>query len=349
MLCVYQITPDQIDERAQGTPLAWIISKTDPEPKGVVYVRGASFVEDDVNVEKALEREKPITLTKPFYASGTVKLMRKSSSMPTLASAVDLLSGKTGKAATPKSRKRTASEAEDDDDQAANAVADGKDDTPLTSASSSQDEKEEDDEVDIFMPIPIADTFRIAVFGATGTGKSKWTADNPMRAYSMLHPENKICVWTYFDHDPAFDHIKTVEYKDIDDSIVETPPKTSEFENTLMIFDDIEALPKSVRDVMVKFRDQCLACGRKLGISTISIMHEIHAGHLTKTSITECDEIVIFSQGNGNIKPVKKLLLEKFGLSYRNTMSVIDSPTRWVLVKKSYPKVIMTPREIRAV
>lgn len=342
MLCVYQITPDQIDERAQGTPLAWIISKTDPEPKGVVYVRGASFVEDDLNVEKDLERERPVTLTKPFYASGTVKLMRKSASMPTLASAVDLLS-KEKHTATSKSKKRTAAEAaEEHGDDHAN---DDDDDTGVNVVS----QKDDDEEIDIFMPIPIADTFRIAVFGATGTGKSKWTADNPMRAYSMLHPENKICVWTYFDHDPAFDHIKTVEYKDIDDSIVETPPKTSEFENTLMIFDDIEALPKNVRDVMVKFRDQCLACGRKLGISTISIMHEIHAGHLTKTSITECDEIVIFSQGNGNIKPVKKLLLEKFGLSYRNTMSVIDSPTRWVLVKKSYPKVIMTPREIRAV
>lgn len=305
ILDVYEINPEDIQDDAPGTRLAWIVDKFEREPKAVVYVRGSQFAEDDFTKCQSEEQKGEVecSLTRPVYSNHRVEL------------------------------KRSASARQDETSKRARIRID-----PTTSS---------EEHMDIFMPIPLAESFRIAVFGSTGTGKSKWTADNTVTSYLLLYPQNDVYVWSFFASDPAYEKLDGVKFIHVTADILSNPPLADHFSNALMIFDDIEALPKDVREIMVKFRDQCLACGRKLKISTVTIAHEIHAGHLSKAPITECDEIVLFSQGNGNVKPIKVLLMDKFGLSAEDTQEVLDSPTRWVLVKKSYPKIMMSPRMIR--
>lgn len=204
------------------------------------------------------------------------------------------------------------------------------------------------DALDVVWPIPPNEVFRVAEFGATNTGKSQWAADNVVRAYNMLYPENRVYVFAFSEGDPAFRNIKNVEYIKMSQAFVERPPAPATYRNSLCVFDDIESLRGDVLDMITKLRDQILAAGRKLNISTVTIGHEIHARDLTRVVITECDLIVLFTQGTGNVQPVKRLLVEKFGLAKDRVDQMLEMSVRWFAVKKTYPKVMMSPREITA-
>lgn len=202
------------------------------------------------------------------------------------------------------------------------------------------------DALEVICPIPIKAPFQLCIYGPTGVGKSYWASYNSMAAYERFYPSNPIFVWSFFqDGDPAFDKRRNVQYVKIDDSLLHDPPQTEEFENSLMVFDDIESLNGDLREVVTKFRDQCLACGRKQNISVIAIAHEIFGGMTSRSSILECEQIVLFNQGV--VEPIEKLMRKKYGMPKDVVNFVLNSKTRWVMIKRSFPQAIITPREIK--
>lgn len=202
-----------------------------------------------------------------------------------------------------------------------------------------------------FVLIPPRKVFRMGVFGITGTGKSKFAADNPIMAFNKLYPSRKVYIMSFSaeEDEPAFDDVN-VEWFDLGQPKAVDRLEPERFRDSLLVFDDIESiLDPEIFKAVSSFRDTCLMAGRKLGISSISICHEIHDWLKTRTIINECDLIVLFNQGNGNVAPIKKLLGEKFGLGPSHIKHVLSSPTRWVAVKKSYPSLIISPQHIEVI
>jgi hypothetical protein len=208
-------------------------------------------------------------------------------------------------------------------------------------------DEEDKEKIDVFAPVPMRDVFQTAIFGPTGVGKSYWAATTLMHSYNYYYPDNTIFIWTFFEHDKAFDKLENVQYIKIDEELISDPPHASEFENSLCVFDDVESLPLDMRSVVLRFRDQCLATGRKYNLSVIAIAHEIMGGNTSKTSILECENVVLFNKGF--TQSITNLLQKKFGMDKATVNFVLNSPTRWVMVKRSYPQVIVTPREIKLV
>jgi hypothetical protein len=112
-----------------------------------------------------------------------------------------------------------------------------------------------------------------------------------------------------------------------------------------MVFDDVESFRGDMLRTVTKFRDQCLQAGRKQRISVIAISHELFDGHKTKSSLTECQELVLFR--HGVVEPIERMLKIKFGLKKSDVQYALETKTRWFMIRRAFPQLLITPNEVK--
>ena len=194
------------------------------------------------------------------------------------------------------------------------------------------------------IPNPDSWTGHYAVFGPSGVGKSTWIG-NFLSNYKKEYPKNKIYVFSPLRDDPAFKHLK-VEYVKIDESIVEDPLDVQEFENSVLVFDDIESIKEKVlRDAVQNFRDQVMETGRHFNEVSISVSHIILNGPSTKRMLNECDRVVLFPKSNFNA--ISNLCRRYYGFGKDELNYMKSVPSRWVCIKRSYPTAIISEQAIK--
>lgn len=174
--------------------------------------------------------------------------------------------------------------------------------------------------------------------------------DEDAGTHSNAKPTKKvnfrIVVFSFFDHDPAFDNIEGLFYVKLDAEIIKKGLNQDKYKNSLCIFDDVEALTGSLHDVVITFRDQCLKTGRKKGISTVSIIHEMFGGLETRTTWKESESVVVFPRAD--TAQIKNLLQRKYGMPKEEIEYVTAQKTRAVLIKRTHPRIMLTRTKIRA-
>lgn len=161
--------------------------------------------------------------------------------------------------------------------------------------------------------------------GPSGAGKST-VAAGFARNFQELHPESHIVVVSSVeDDDPAFEGVEHTRVKasaDLDEVGMPELAATSNGGPTLIIFDDVEGLPKADKTALENFQQRALETGRKLGIHTLSLFHRFANGRSTKSSIGEANGLVWFPKSNTsnldyvlknyfNLNPIIKKLLKK--------------------------------------
>lgn len=198
-----------------------------------------------------------------------------------------------------------------------------------------------------FSFIPPNDSFRLSIFGASGSGKSTFLA-NVLKEYKKKYKKNKIYMISPTQDDEAYNDMKkSIEYIKIDDSLLSDPISFKEFDNCVICFDDCECLSenKDINKQILLFRDQCLELGRKSKISTIVINHVALAGPITKKILNECQLCCIFPKSN--FSAVQKLAKNYFGFGKEDLDYLRTLPSRWALVKSSYPQAILSEHQLK--
>lgn len=196
------------------------------------------------------------------------------------------------------------------------------------------------------VPVPMAESSRIGVFGPSGVGKSTWISAF-FKKYLEYYPKNSIYVFSPKLNDPAFKDIKNLHYVKITEDILENPFDVSEFKNSICCFDDIESITdKRLNDAVRVFRNQCYEIGRSpANITTIAVHHVILANEKTKIILNESDEVVLFPKSN--FSQIKSLCSRYYGFSRDDLNYIKDVPSRWVVVKRSYPTTIISENAVK--
>jgi hypothetical protein len=195
-------------------------------------------------------------------------------------------------------------------------------------------------------PIPMQESSRIGVFGPAGVGKSTWIG-NFFKKYLEFYKDNKIYIFSPKIDDPAFKKIKNLSYVKIEDSLLQDPLDVSEFKNSICCFDDIESITdKRLNNAVRVFRDQCYEIGRSpTNITTIAVHHVILGNERTKIILNESDEVVVFPKSN--FSAISNLCKRYYGFTKDQLEYLRDVPSRWAVIKRSYPTTIVTENAIK--
>lgn len=119
--------------------------------------------------------------------------------------------------------------------------------------------------------------------------------------------------------------------------------KDKEFSNSLVIFDDTEAiinpnLRKKVHELMMDL----LVTGRHTNTGVLVIAHVLAGKQrdLTRAMITEAKWITTFP-ASGQVHQTKQLLEKHLGLDPRAVREILALPSRWVTIYCRYPQNLL--------
>ena len=179
----------------------------------------------------------------------------------------------------------------------------------------------------------------IMICGPSGAGKSVFVSQF-MDEYIHKYPERNIVLFSMKPEDKALDRYKPMRIP-LDEDLVDDPVKLNELENSLVIFDDIDQITnKDVQNAVWNLRDRILEVGRSKGISICTVSHQVSNYRATRVCLNESDYVVIFPKSGGRYQ-INYFLKTYCGFDKDQINLIMSLPTRWVIVKKTYPMCVM--------
>jgi hypothetical protein len=202
-----------------------------------------------------------------------------------------------------------------------------------------------------FMPLPNQLTYKsgknqreiMYVCASQGSGKSTFTAKY-IKEYQKQFPKNNVYVISQIEEDDAFKDIKNLKRLEIDERLISDPISYEMFENSLVIFDDVDVMSnKEIKNAVLQLRNEIAELGRHKNISMLQTSHASCNGTKTKSIIQECSCVVLFMKGGNTYN---RLLKEYLGFNDPEVRALKKLNSRWVCIHKTYPSIILTENEI---
>ena len=174
----------------------------------------------------------------------------------------------------------------------------------------------------------------IYISGPSGAGKTYWAKDFA-KNYKVAFPNNKVL------------GLSNKDIENVNMLPIEIPKQMKDYENSLIIFDDIENISsnKDAQNECIKFLEECLNVGRSLHISCIVISHVIMNYRLTRNIIMEAKYIIIFPMSGLNYQ-YRNFLNKYVGLDKKQIDELLKTKKRWIIVHKHCPVASITDTDI---
>ena len=215
-----------------------------------------------------------------------------------------------------------------------------------------EDKIKESDDIRIengeIMLSPDKDTERITMYccGSAGSGKSYFVAQY-CEQYHKTFKNNPIFLISENDSDPAFDS-KDYTKRIIIEDLYENPLDWREFENCMVIFDDIDSIKGKLGKTVDALRDKLLKNSRKFKVSVVSTSHDA-CGQSLKSVLNE-SKIIVFFMLNYN-RSLKYLLENYLGINKEAILKLkkTSDSSRWTAYVKGYPSYLIQQKLITTI
>lgn len=182
----------------------------------------------------------------------------------------------------------------------------------------------------------------IYICGSAGSGKSYWTGKY-CEEYYKRNKDNPIYLISEGSEDPALDSLKNLQRVKVDETLLDDPIEWTEFNDCLVIFDDIDAYTGKLKKFIYSLLDKLLKNARKNKVSVIMTSHSC-TGLELKAVLNESNVIVFFMK---NYNRSLKYLLESYvGLNKDGIKKLKANKSRWTAFVKTYPNVIIQEKDI---
>jgi hypothetical protein len=183
---------------------------------------------------------------------------------------------------------------------------------------------------------------RIFVAGPSGSGKTTY-AVNYIKEFKKMFPKIKdVIVFSRSDADPKIDCLepKPMRIK-IDENLIKKPIDIKALANSVCLFDDVDTIQNNkIRDIVLKLRDDINQCGRKYNIYCVCTGHQVTNYKSTRELLNESQAITFFPK-SGSVYGIKYFLKNYCGLSKDEVEKIMNLPSRWVTICKTYPNYIL--------
>jgi hypothetical protein len=179
--------------------------------------------------------------------------------------------------------------------------------------------------------------------GPSGSGKSTWVS-NYVEEWRKMFPNehlNPIVLFSRVTEDEALDRFNPLRIG-LNEDLIYNPVDLTELENSLCIFDDIDQLSNTnkLRDIVINLRDQILEEGRHKKIYCCTTSHLITNHKATRVPLNEASHVVFYPR-SGAARAIKYFLQIYVGLDKDQINNIMNLPSRWVCIKKTYPIIVI--------
>jgi len=192
---------------------------------------------------------------------------------------------------------------------------------------------------ELLVKLPLDAHEMLFISGPPNSGKTYYTKEY-VRMYKQMFKRNVI-MFTRNEHDETLkDTEKLFNIVMIDPSILVDRFHLEDFNNSLVIFDDIESseYPK-VTEYLYSLMNDLIRNGRHNNTSVIVTNHDLRAGTKTKNLLNLMTCLVIFPQ-SGSVYHIKNTLKLYCGFSNPQTNKILQLPSRWVAISREAPQYI---------
>jgi hypothetical protein len=194
------------------------------------------------------------------------------------------------------------------------------------------------------IPNPKIERQILYIAGCIGSGKSYFTKLY-LKEYEKLFPKNTIYMFSPIGEDESLEGVK-INYIKIEPELLDDKLTAEDFKDSMVIWDDCEAIEnKALRNECTRILNSILTTGRHYNVSCILTYPEICAGIATKKILNESHSITWFPKTLGT-RSMKYLCDQYLGMSKDEIARLKKLKTRAVTVIKSYPKIVLSEKQI---
>lgn len=180
---------------------------------------------------------------------------------------------------------------------------------------------------------------KLYISGVSGSGKSTYTGGY-IKEFKKMFPNDEIFVFSSVSKDAAFDKYNPVRIP-IDMELIEDPLNIHDFENSLTIFDDTDTIKnKQYRDSVNDIKAEMIEIGRHNKARCIITSHIISNYKSTRQILNEATSVSFFPKAGG-VYHIKNFLKTHVGLDKNQIERVLNLPSRWVTIYRTYPSYIV--------
>lgn len=192
----------------------------------------------------------------------------------------------------------------------------------------------------------------IYICGCSGSGKSTWIS-NYAENFQSMYPKSPIFFISAKNvkDDEAYEGIK-IKQLDIDveqlEEIVDEGSAYKYFEgkpNSLVIFDDAEALSKKQQELVDNILHSILQIGRSKNINCIISKHVLNNGQKSKVIFNECNKIVVFPNGISRYQ-LNYTMKQYLGFDKEQINKTLNLKSRWILINNHLPRYILSEHNL---
>ncbi len=182
------------------------------------------------------------------------------------------------------------------------------------------------------------------ITGCSGSGKSYLTSQY-LDKYIKKNKNNEIYLFSEVDDDEKINKFHPIKIK-LDDELLNDNLTYKDFENSLVIFDDIDAIKdKKIKNEVYKILGSILKMGRHTHTSVILTNHAPTDREKTKDIFNESHFIVYFPYG-GSQKCLKYMLQSHADMDKKQLEDNKKLKSRWICIKKTFPPHQISEKQI---
>lgn len=199
----------------------------------------------------------------------------------------------------------------------------------------------------VFQLIPNPETERqiLYITGSSGSGKSYFTRMY-CNEYNKIFPKRPIYLFSSIGDDSSIDAIRGLKRVKLGKEFIEESFEINDFKDSLVIFDDTDCITdKKLRTKVNGILGMILETGRHTNTYCIYTSHLACAGNDTKRILNEAHSITFFPATAGG-RTLKYLMDSYLGLDKAEIAHIKRLPSRWITVLKTYPKVVVSEKDI---
>ena len=191
---------------------------------------------------------------------------------------------------------------------------------------------------------PDSERMCLYIVGASGSGKS-YFATQFVKNWKLTNKSKKIYLIFPIQDDKNINSLKPTRINPLSQAFLNDPPTCEDFENSLLICDDIEAFDKHVTKLIMNLINSILTTGRHFKVNLLFLAHNPAQGAMTKILLLESHSITVYPKSMGG-KSAKYLLDQYLGLDKNQIKKLKNMNSRAVTILRTYPMTLVSENEI---